>query len=55
MIAEYNLDIDPKELVALYRQCVKSMEDFFLIDVNSRNGETFRCGFEPIPRMIDEA
>jgi hypothetical protein len=49
---EYNLDMDPKQLMHLYRHVVKTIKDFLLIDVNSNEpGMQFRNGFKPILRL----
>lgn len=57
MIAENNLELDPKAFKRLYNQCVQTLGDFMLIDLDSPPQLKWRCGFEPIdiqPLLADE-
>jgi hypothetical protein len=51
--SEYSLGIDSKELIRMYKSCVKGIEDFMIISPNDYEGKQFRCGFKPI-RVPDQ-
>lgn len=53
--SEYSIAIDPKDLAALYTQCVKSITDFLQITPGDFHGNIFRCNFVPLAIQTNEA
>ena len=49
LISNYNMDYEPKQMYALYKEATKDMTDFFMIDLQTKDEKMkFRKNYEPV-------